>query len=83
MMATATPNVKTLIVALICTPFVYALGAALLEALNYSGSFLDGRLLLAVSFFLSFSVAQFFFRDNQPREKGGQSTSGREPGKSD
>lgn len=82
-MATTTPSAKTLIVALICTPFVYALGAALLEALNYSGSFLDGRLLLAVSFFFSFSVAQFFFRDNQSREKGGKSTSGREAGKAD
>lgn len=82
-MATATPNAKTLVVSLICTPFVYIFGAYLLEAINYSGSFLDGRLLFAISFFLSFSVAQFFFRTIQPRKNEGCSTSDRERGNSD
>lgn len=55
-------TIKALLVALVATPFLYGLGAAAIEASGYRAGYGEGRVLLALSFFVAFSAGQFFFR---------------------
>jgi hypothetical protein len=60
--AVVSPTVKALLIALVATPVLYGIGAKAIEASGYAADYSDGRLLLAASFFVPFSIARFFFR---------------------
>lgn len=55
-------TVKALILAIFATPILYGLGSAAVEVSGFRASYIDGRLILGLSFFISFSVAHFFIR---------------------
>jgi hypothetical protein len=55
-------TIKSFLLALVATPFLYGLGAAAIEASGYRAGYGEGRVLLALSFFVAFAVGQFFFR---------------------
>lgn len=53
--------VKVVVFALIATPFLYGIGAALLQAANISAGYGEGRILLAFSFFFAAAVGRLIF----------------------
>jgi hypothetical protein len=50
---------KAIILAIVATPVLYGLAAAVIEASGIRATFIDGRLVLGISFFTAFSVARF------------------------
>ncbi|MEF8770621.1 hypothetical protein [Candidatus Accumulibacter contiguus] len=50
--------VKIVVFALIATPFLYGIGVALLQVVNISAGYGEGRILLAFSFFFAAAVGQ-------------------------
>ena len=54
-------TVKVVVFALIATPFLYGIGAALLQAANISAGYGEGRILLAFLFFFAAAVGRLIF----------------------
>jgi len=64
-------TLKAALLALVVTPIIYGLGAAVIDASWYRSTYGDGRLLLAISFFVAFSVAKVVVRRFMRSESSG------------
>jgi hypothetical protein len=54
--------------ALVATPLLYGLSVAILQAINFSGGYGEGRILLALSLFLAVAIGRFIFKSNGPKQ---------------
>lgn len=61
-------TIKVFLLVLFITPIFYGLGAAAINAIGYTGSYSDGRLLLAVSSCAAFAISQLLFRTSKNQQ---------------
>lgn len=58
----ATAKIKAIVFAAIATPFLYGVGAAIIQATKISASFAAGKALFGISFSLAYAAGLFIFR---------------------